>query len=574
MYRVADQIIEFIEKTCSRNIFVLTGNGAMYLNDAIEVSKKLKYICVRNEAAAPVAASSSAEVTGLTGVVCVTAGPGSTNALAGLAEIWVDSGNVLVLSGQVPTPALGVNGSAPFNTRTFGIAGIPIIDYVSNLTKFAISIMSPLDVQFALQETYRALNVGRKGPVWLDIPLDVQSMPAQEFSMDAFIHSLQVETQLTDNCSPSEVHELALLIKRSSRPLFILGRGADEIKDFNHFVSWLKKSQVPFALSRVMAHKVPITVANNLGVLGVRGRPWSKEVLGAADLIVSLGCRLPTSIVGEKFSYLSKDVRIAMIDIDLGEIQRHGERIDLGINKSLSDFGNVCSDLEAALSKVEIQPWLERCLKLKLLPHDDILAQEKNSPLNIYWFVKHLEDYIKNYRVVLTSDAGSNYYACGQAIDFHKFSQEVTSGTFAAMGISLPLAIGAAAELVGTDGLVFCVTGDGSIELNIQELSTLSTYNLPIKIFVINNGGYASMRTWQDNFFDGRYIGSTDDTGAKPLNFERVALAFGIDYVKIENAEDYLEKMPEITSTKIPQLIEVMCKSDQKLYLPMEIDKV
>lgn len=574
MYRVADQIIEFVEKTCSRNIFVLTGNGAMYLNDAIEVSKQLNYICVRNEAAAPVAASSSAEVTGLTGVVCVTAGPGSTNALAGLAEIWVDSGNVLVLSGQVPTSALSINGSAPFNTRTFGIAGIPIIDYVSNLTKFAISIMSPLDVQYALRETYRALNTGRKGPVWLDIPLDVQSMPAQEFSMDAFIDSLQVEIQLTDNFSPSEVHALALLIKQSSRPLFILGRGVDEIKDFNGFISWLEKSQIPFALSRVMAHKVPIGVPNNLGVLGVRGRPWSKEVLGEADLIVSLGCRLPTSIVGENFSYLSQDVRIVMIDIDSSEIQRHGDRIDLGINRSLSDFGDVCSDLEVSLSDIKIQPWLERCLNLKSLPHNDILVQEKNGPLNIYWFVKHLEDYIKDSRVILTSDAGSNYYACGQAIDFHKFSQEVTSGTFAAMGISLPLAIGAAAELVGTDGLVFCVTGDGSIELNIQELLTLSTYNLPVKIFVINNGGYASMRTWQNNFFDGRYIGSTDDTGAKPLNFERVAFAFGIDYVKIENVRDYLAKMPEITSTKTPQLVEVMCKSDQELYLPMEIDKV
>jgi acetolactate synthase-1/2/3 large subunit len=311
-----------------------------------------------------------------------------------------------------------------------------------------------------------------------------------------------------------------------------------------------------------------------MGVLGVRGRPWSKEVLEKADLIVSLGCRLPTSIVGENFSYLSKNVRIAMIDIDNSEIQRHGAKVNLGINKSLSDFDQICSSLDDALNKASINSWFELCLSYKSLPNDDLFEQEENGPLNIYWFVKHLEDYIKGERVILTSDAGSNYYACGQAIDFNKFSKEVTSGTFAAMGISLPLAIGAAAELVGTDGLVFCVTGDGSIELNIQELLTLSTYKLPVKIFVINNGGYASMRTWQDNFFDGRYIGSTDDTGAKPLNFERVAYAFGIDYVKIENPKDYRSKMPKITETRIPQLIEVMCRSDQLLHLPMEIDKV
>ena len=350
MYRVANQIIEFVEKTCSKNVFVLTGNGAMYLNDAIEVSEKLNYICVRNEAAAPIAASSSAEVTGLTGVVCVTAGPGSTNALAGLAEIWVDSGNVLVISGQVPTSALGIGGSAPFNTRTFGIAGIPIIDYVNNLTKFAISIMSPSEVKCALQDIYRALNMGRKGPVWLDIPLDIQSMPAIIFSMDELIQNLKNESRVTDGITPDEIQELKGLLKQSTRPLFILGRGAGEMKDFDRFVSWLEKSRLPFALSRVMAHEVPIGVSNNLGVLGVRGRPWSKEVLGTADLIVSLGCRLPTSIVGEDFSYLSQDARIAMVDIDYSEIQRHGERINLGINKSLSDFGEIFSDLVAALN--------------------------------------------------------------------------------------------------------------------------------------------------------------------------------------------------------------------------------
>jgi len=479
-----------------------------------------------------------------------------------------------VISGQVPTSALDMGGGAPFNTRTFGIAGIPIIDYVKKLTKFATSIMSPSEVKPALKEIYRALNMGRKGPVWLDIPLDIQAMPAIDFSMDELIEELKQESHLLEGITHNQIQELKGLLQQSSRPLFILGRGASEMKNLDRFIDWLEKSHIPFALTRVMAHEVPMGVPNNMGVLGVRGRPWSKEVLEKADLVVSLGCRLPTSIVGENLIYLSQDARIAMIDIDNSEIQRHGKRIDLGINKSLRDFDQICVNLETSLNKAAINSWFELCVSYKSLPNHEILAQDENGPLNIYWFVKHLEDYIKDEQVILTSDAGSNYYACGQAVDFNKFSKEVTSGTFAAMGISLPLAIGAAAELVGTGGLVFCVTGDGSIELNIQELLTLSTYNLPVKIFVINNGGYASMRTWQDNFFEGRYIGSTDDTGAKPLNFERVAYAFGIDYVKIENVKDYEVKMPKIISTRIPQLIEVMCKSDQELHLPMETDKV
>ena len=185
--RVADQIVEFVEKVCASNVFVLTGNGAMYLNDAIEISETLSYTCVRNEAAAPIAASSYADVENLPGVVCVTAGPGSTNAIAGLAEVWVDSGSILILSGQVPSAEILNYGRSPKVLRTFGIAGIPVTTYIKDITKYSAIILHSSEVRSVLKETYKALLSGRKGPVWIDLPLDVQSSEAVNWSIDELI---------------------------------------------------------------------------------------------------------------------------------------------------------------------------------------------------------------------------------------------------------------------------------------------------------------------------------------------------------------------------------------------------
>jgi acetolactate synthase-1/2/3 large subunit len=269
---------------------------------------------------------------------------------------------------------------------------------------------------------------------------------------------------------------------------------------------------------------------------------------------------------------LDPKCKIVLVDLDESEIGRHGDKLTLGIKKSISDLDQSINSLVPTQRSEHID-WFEYCTKLKENSENSHLAQEPNERFNLYWFMKNLEKYATS-STILTTDAGSNYYASGQAVNFEKYRQEITSGTFAAMGLSLPLAIGAASEILAEKGLVFCVTGDGSIELNIQELQTLSIYQMPIKIFVINNGGYASMRTWQDTFFEGRYIGSTDDTGTKPLNFRKIAYAFNIPYETIENPLEFDRKMSSITSTRNPQLIEVLCDSNQRLMLPMESDLV
>lgn len=570
--RVADQIVEFVEKVCASNVFVLTGNGAMYLNDAIEISETLSYTCVRNEAAAPIAASSYSDIENLPGVVCVTAGPGSTNAIAGLAEVWVDSGSILILSGQVPSAEILNYGRSPKVMRTFGIAGIPVTTYIKDITKYSAIILHPSEVRSVLKETYKALLSGRKGPVWIDLPLDVQSSEAVNWSIDELIIESEKELKETEfeYFSNSEMEQISNFLNSLNKPMILLGRGILEIEDFNTFKEWIIKTNIPFATSRVVAHKFDIGIKNNLGVLGVRGRAWSKKILGEVDGILSIGSRIPSSIVGPNYEYLNREAKLGMIDIDIDEINRHGARVTTCINKSLKNFGKVIDGIRLNLNDIN---WPDEATKIKSILSQKNKNAQSMKPLSIYWFVENLEDFAPK-NTVLTTDAGSNYYACGQSVKYNKYIKEITSGTFAAMGLSLPLAIGAAAAIKKINGQVFCITGDGSIELNIQELQTLSTYKLPVKIFVINNGGYASMRTWQDTFFNSRYIGSTDDTGARPLNFSKVADAFGINYEVIKNEEDFQTKIGDITKFEGPMLIEVICDSNEKLQLPMNVDIV
>jgi acetolactate synthase-1/2/3 large subunit len=568
--RVADQIVEFISEFCSPKVFLLTGNGAMYINDAMQIHPNIDYVCVRNEAVAPVAASAYSQISGKVGTVCVTAGPGAANAMPGVVEAWVDGVSIFVISGQVPSNEL-INYKK--DLRTFGIAGIPIIDYVQEFTKLAISLQNAKDLECSLEDILLALRIGRPGPVWLDVPLDIQATESQPIDFNAMKErvSLKLKKELQSSSVDVQTAEVLNAIEKAKRPLFILGTGCIEAIDDASLNKWLGDTNAVYALTRPVAHKIPLEIEGNLGVIGVRGRPWSKEVFENTDLIVALGTRLPTSLVGANYSYLNPDTKILLINSEGTELLKHQKRIlkisPISVEKFISD-----PEITQRFKKnIEMKSWLNAIIKTtnkKSLIFDSNLSQ----PLNLYWFCSNLEKFLDSSNVV-TTDAGSNYYATGQAMTFNYGQREVTSGTFAAMGISVPLAIGASVAVSNVSRII-CITGDGSIELNVQELQTISNYGMNIAIFVINNGGYASMRTWQDTFFESRYIGSTDDTGTKPMNFFKIAEAFNLKYEKISNSKDFEDKIENIVKSTAPTLVEVMCDPNQILELPMNSDVV
>ncbi len=561
MIRVADYIARFLVSRGVKDIFVLTGNGAMYLNDAFTLQPELKYYCARNEAAAPMMAEAYARIKGSLGAVCLTSGPGYTNAIPGLAEAWVDSAPVMILSGQVQRSHTSLNAGIP-GLRSFGTAEINIIPIVTPLTKYAVMINEPESIRYHLEKAaYLALN-GRPGPVWIDVPMDIQYAMIDENNLKPFVPP--VENQSSD--SETELSRLVELLLHAKRPLIVAGQGVRQSGAIPEFKKLVELLNVPVMFSRLGQDILPFSHPNNLGHGGLKGTKYCKLAMKRADVVVALGSRLTVQFAGIQFDAFDREAKVAMIDIDAAELKKPGVRLDIAVQSDLKKALDSLLKKIAAQKRPDWSAWLKECTQLKDA-HPMVLPEQKRNPIDLYYFMSRL-DALSNEKHIFTTDAGSNYYVGGQVYRFEKGQREVTSGTFAAMGLSIPLAIGA--SIADKNAQILAVTGDGSLELNIQELKTMSYYKLNLKLFVINNGGYLSMRNWQDGFFEGRRIGSDDQTGAEGLNLKKIAEAFDLPYECIARHEEIDEKVRRICAHSGPVFVEVICDSQQKIVKPIE----
>ena len=561
--RVADYIAKFLVRHGVRDIFVLTGHGAMYLNDAITLQPELKYYCARNEAAAPMMAEAYARVKKSLGAVCLTSGPGSTNAIPGLAEAWVDSAPVLIISGQVQrshtTYAVGLPG-----LRTFGTAEINIVPVVRSITKYAEMVTEPESIRYHLEKAYYLATSGRPGPVWLDIPMDVQFAEVEEEKLEPFVPPAQAWAWADLDAG---VEEVAKLLLSAKRPLLVGGHGVRLAGAVPEFRALSEKLKIPFILSRFAQDMLPYSHPCNMGQAGIKGVRFCAAVMKSADLVLSLGCRMAVQLAGHRFDAFAPDAKVVMVDIEKDELKKPGVPLHRAVHADVKPFLKKLLDrLSASHALPQEEKWLEDCQKLKL-EHPMIKPEMKRNPIDLYYFMSRL-DALSGPRHIFTTDAGSNYYVGGQVYHFEEGQREITSGTFAAMGLSIPLAIGSA--IAAPDSQILGVTGDGSLELNIQELKTISYYQLNIKLFVINNGGYLSMRNWQDGFFEGRRIGSDDETGAESLDLKKVAEAFGLEYAQISRAEDIDSQLKKMMSERGPLFVEVLCDTRQKIIEPIK----
>ncbi len=556
--RVADYMMKFLAERKADRFFLLTGNGAMYMNDAIAQQPSIKYYCARNEAAAPMMAESFARLTGRLGVVCVTSGPGSTNAVSGLAEAWVDSAPIMIISGQAPSDQIPQREEAR-GVRSFGTAGIDIIPIVAPMTKYAVTIESPESIRYHMEKAYHLATTGRPGPVWIDVPMDMQYAMIDPDKLRGFTPALEPTAPAT-----GAVEQVIALLSKAKRPLIIGGHGVRQGKAVELFTQLVERTKIPVAFSRLGQDMLPFSHPLNMGHVGRRGMKYSKPLLAKPDLIITLGSRLAVSLAGSNLDHFAPDAAVVMVDIDPAEIAMLSNRLNVPIRADVRVF---LEHLLAGLSQTKLpdwSAWTAECQRLKAA-NPMLKPEQKKDPIDLYYFMSRL-DAAATARHVLTTDAGSNFYVGGQVYHFEKGQREITSGAYAAMGLSIPLAIGAA--VANPDGQVLAVTGDGSLELNIQELKTLSYYGFNVKLFVINNGGYASMRNWQDSFFEGRRIGSDDDTGAEMLDLKKVAETFDLPFVLMEKSDLIDQQLREIISKDGPVFVEVVCDSTQVIVQP------
>ncbi|MDC1078662.1 thiamine pyrophosphate-binding protein [Candidatus Pelagibacter sp.] len=556
MKTASDLISKELRKNGITDIFMLTGYGAMYLNDSIQ-RNKINFYAARNEAAAPMMAEAYAKIKNKVGAVCVTAGPGATNALPGLAEAFVDSSPVIIISGQVER-IFSADSYRNLNIRTLGTAEFSIIRAVKKITKYSKTITNEKYILYEVQKALHICRTGRPGPVWLEIPLDIQSKKIEDLSKLKKFNFPKKKKKI-DIKIYSKIYKRLL---HSKRPLLAIGNGLKQSGQIFKFKKLLNILKIPFITTRFAIDLIPYSNKYNMGLCGIKGMPYNKKICTQADFVLSLGCRFsPTFCFGNPKSFL-KNAFVASVNNDKDELNLNLKKIDLKINYELDEFLNGFIKYINKKKKNNYQDWLAKCTNIKKKNQIKNIFSKKN-PIDLYRFM-YLLGKKSPPKSILITDAGSNYYIGGQVWHFEKGQREIASTTNAAMGLSLPLSVGAA--IADKKNFIISVTGDGSIELNIQELKTISHYNLNIKTFVINNGGYISMKNWQDNFFSGNRLDTKEKTGAGTLKFENIAKAFELNFARISKEKDINKILSQVFSNNKPYLVEVMTDNNQKIY--------
>ena len=549
--RVADYITEFLFNNGIKTSFMLSGTGSVFLDDAFANYEGMSYVSARHESAAVMMAVGYYKSSQKPGVALVTTGPGGANAVGGVVEAWVDSVPVIIISGQVESKFLNKE------LRYFGAQGLNILPIIEPITKFSKTITDPYSIQYYLEKALYCSLEGRPGPVWLDIPFDIQSAIISDPSkMSMFKPPQRIEASIDE--ATSQVDLILEKIINAKRPLFILGQGVRQGDAIEEFKKTIELFDVPFLVSRVAIDIFKASYKNNLGLAGMKGSRYSQKIMDESDLVLSLGCSMNVAFTNESEA-LFPNADVIMINNDQNEFNKPGLNLDM---KVLLDVKLVLEEMiKKILTKKNKQftSWTEYCLKLKK-DYPIVSSNLAGNPINSYFLVSRLAA-LSNIKQHFVSDAGSSYYVTGQALDYEFGQKDITSGAFATMGVAIPMAIGA--SCYDKDAQIIVVTGDGSLELNIQELKTVSQNSLNIKIFVINNGGYASIRESQDEYSEGRY---TEDEDI--LDFSKIANAFEMNYEIIDDYISIDEQINKITSNSNPTLIEVVCERDQKIFGP------
>ena len=519
--RVADYVIDQIYKAGCEHIFLVTGGGAMFLNDAIAAHENIKPICNHHEQACAMGAVSYAKYKNSLSAVCVTTGCGGTNAITGLLDAWQDSVPVIFVSGNVNRPHM-----APEGSRNLGVQEANIIDIVKPITKYAVFVDDPDDIDEVMKDAIRIATHGRPGPVWVDIPMDVQG--AQCFDIED-------------------------TIRKAERPLILAGNGINCAQAREEFVDFVQRTNIPVVTSYNAVDIFPSVYSNFVGRVGIKGTRAGNFAMQNCDLLLVIGCRLPVPVTGYNYQTFAREAKVIVVDIDKDEHSKETIKIDRFIHRDAKDFLNI------TVFDREKTEWNETCRSWKtkwpVCPEEN-----PTKKVDLYYFMKCLNDFKRTDDVVI-SDAGSAFYVCSQATEIWGQQRYITSSSQAEMGFTIPACIGAA---FAKDGDVIGVTGDGSFMMNLQELQTIFHYDLPIKLFVWNNEGYLSIRTTQKKFFDGREIGTDVSSGVSIPNIKDVVKSFGLEYVRCD-ADELEGSITYALNYPGPVVCEVFCERWQEV---------
>lgn len=555
--KIANYIADFFAENGIKHVFTVTGGGAMHLNDAFGHHHNLKCIYNHHEQASAIAAEGYTRLTGKLAVTCVTSGPGGTNAITGVLGGWLDSIPMFVVSGQVKRETTTWSTDVP--VRQLGDQEYNIVPAVSHMTKYAHMITEPIEIRYHLEKAlYLALN-GRGGPVWLDIPLDVQAAIVETEELAGFSpDELPIENPTYDKALTTKIIEK---IKNAKQPVILAGSGIRLGGAHREFIAMIEKLQVP-VVTAWNAHDVlwddhPL-FCGRPGTLGTRGGNF---VVENSDLLIVLGCRLNIRQISYNYKEFAKKAYKIIVDIDKNELRKPTIQPDLPVWANVRD---VMADITASkytADDEEHKRWLVWCRKTNAR-YPAVLPRyyEKSAPVNPYVFMEKLFEQLDKGDNVITGN-GSACVISFQAANIKTGQRLFTNSGCASMGYGFPAAIGGC---VGTDNKrVVCIEGDGSFQMNIQELQTVIYNKLNLKIIYLNNNGYHSIRQTQMNLFKPPLVGVSDGNGIDFPDMEKISGAYGIPYIKIDSVKDATEKIKNMLITDGPVLCEVVIDPEQ-----------
>lgn len=540
--KVSDIVINFLESKVS-DIFTISGGGCMHLIDSLGRSNKLNYICNHHEQASAMAAEGYSRIKGLAACI-VTTGPGGTNTITGVLGAWQDSIPIMFISGQVSKAQI----SEGTGCRQIGDQEFDIVTAVSTITKYAVMVKNKRDILYELEKAYQIAISDRPGPVWIDIPLDIQGA-------DVNISELSAPAVINSKIGPTvdEIKDITNELIKSKKPLIIAGNGVRLSNSCDALNKFLETNGIPAVTS---VHSGVDVVDNTYkyyaGRIGILGNETSNRIVQEADLIIIIGSRLTVKMTGYDLPSFGAKAKKIFIDIDENEMLKHKNIPNIiGRYKCHIDLF-----LKLMPERVEltIDKWRQYITDLRSTQK---YYRDKHKNIenyaSAYYFISRLKRYIGN-RTVVTSN-GSAHVVTLQSLLLNKGQRMFTNVGCASMGYGLPAAIGVSVAQPGED--VVCIEGDGSLQMNIQELQTIKHHNLPIKLFVINNDGYLSIKITQDSFFGGNEVAAGSCSGVSTPSLEKISSAYGLTYFKIERNIQLDEIISKVMLTTGPVICEL-----------------
>ncbi|MBG6241864.1 MAG: thiamine pyrophosphate-binding protein [Candidatus Symbiopectobacterium sp. Dall1.0] len=551
MMRVSDYVMQRLHQSGVNDLFMVTGRGVLYLSDAAAKHQELNCVCVHHEQAGAYAAMAYSQVNGVLGACLVSTGCAATNAITPVLCAWQDDIPMVIISGQnTLKETVGYTG---LPIRTYGQQEADIISLVKPITKYAVMIDDPTQIAVEMDKALYMAQHGRKGPVWIDMPLDIQNMRVEEEELERY-----TPTEAKLSASHDDIDWLCETLAGAQRPVVVIGSGVRSAGAQSLFSDFIEKTSIPVVYCASATDIYKSEHQLSIGAVGTMATNRAANfAMQNSDLLVIIGARMTSMTTGSNPEKFARAARIVAVDIDENEFRKDNLKVEKLI---LSDASVFLEKINQRNIAVTWSDWAEKCLHYKKIFPKCEEKYTKSDKIDLYYLADVLSEHLADDAVFVT-DSGLEELILPTTISFHKQQKCLHPASQGAMGYALPAAIGA---YLSAHKQVVTVIGDGSIMMNFQELQTIAHHQLPIKIIVANNNCYAVIRKRQVDLFRTRTIGTDADNGVSCPDFSKVALCFGLHYEKVETSVELNEAIERVLSHDGPVICEVMCPEDQE----------